>query len=120
MLVQLLHSTTAALTKILQRNDDRLSQLRQKVKEKKDECDKSEKRLKQLVDWNAKKDYWGIYQFREKIKKEDKTMYTSLFVSKEMKKEAIKEILAKGAGKGKTDEDVIEGIPIEMILKKMR
>ncbi|MDR3549359.1 MAG: TLD domain-containing protein [Candidatus Pacebacteria bacterium] len=121
MVVQMLHSSTAILTKTLQRNDDELRVLRSKVETKKTECDQSEKLLKQLIDYNAKKDYWQIYQIQDKLKKSGDKHATQFMVA-ELKKTAIKEISSRSvyhkSGSKAADEPAVQGIPTDILLKK--
>ncbi len=121
MVVQMLHSTSAILTKNLQKNDDELRQLRAKIEEKRAECDQSERLLRQLIDYNTKKEYWQIYQIQDRFKKGDK--HTSQFMVADIKKDAIKEIVDRGSHRKSSKHAdpsllAIQGIPSEIILKK--
>ena len=116
MVVQMLHSATAGLTKTLQKNDEELRLLRTRIEDKKIECDQSEKLLKQLMDFNSKKDYWQIYLIQDKLKKGNKMQYNTLF-SADLKKDAIKEAVSRGQ-QPKTKEVAAPLIAIEITAKK--
>eukprot|EP00831_Metopus_contortus_P029173 TRINITY_DN24029_c0_g1_i1.p1 TRINITY_DN24029_c0_g1~~TRINITY_DN24029_c0_g1_i1.p1 ORF type:complete len:247 (-),score=81.95 TRINITY_DN24029_c0_g1_i1:157-897(-) len=116
MIVQMLMATTIQLSKNLQKIDQELQTLKEKIDAKKEECENSDKLLKQLIEFNTKKDFWQIYQIQDKIKKESRTS----FVLGELKKDAIKEISSRGAAKSKTatPDNIIQGVPVEIIHKK--
>eukprot|EP01022_Parablepharisma_sp_SALTPOND_P028300 TRINITY_DN706_c0_g1_i1.p1 TRINITY_DN706_c0_g1~~TRINITY_DN706_c0_g1_i1.p1 ORF type:complete len:482 (-),score=43.01 TRINITY_DN706_c0_g1_i1:9971-11296(-) len=118
MVVQMLHTTTATLTKTLQRNDEELRLLKAKIEAKVAECSNSEKLLQQLMELNSKKDYWQIYLIQDRLKKGSKPQYNSLFAS-DLKKAAIKEAVYRGQQprlkSGNTSGPLV---PMEIIAKK--
>jgi hypothetical protein len=121
MLVQLLHNTTGMLTNNLQKKDNELEHLEDKINDKLLECNKSEKIWNDLIELNSKKDYWQIYQYQSRLKKDLNAKKGVMYILADIRKEAIKSVSNKSISKKTMTDGVVQAaqpIPPELIARK--
>ena len=103
---------TCNLTKTLKNTDKRLKKLKEKIEDVRIKYEQGEKTFTELMNYNAKKEYWQIYLMQENLKKED-----TIFKTVDLKLIALTESINRGQQKGKQTDASFSIMP-NLLLEK--